>query len=91
MHPHTEVSEADLTRLINPVVRGWMYCYGAFCQSALYPLLGCVNSCLMRWIRKKYKRRRGREEAQKAWNRTVTQRPRSFAHWAWVPTVPVVW
>ncbi|MEU9451737.1 group II intron maturase-specific domain-containing protein [Streptomyces sp. NPDC048277] len=91
LHLHTEVSETDLARLINPVVRGWMIYYGAFFRSALYPLLGRINSYLMRWIRKKYKRLRGRKKAQEAWNRTVIQRPRFFAHWAWVNTVPVVW
>ncbi|MFD4949100.1 group II intron reverse transcriptase/maturase [Streptomyces sp. NPDC058409] len=91
LHRHTEVSETDLARLVNPVVRGWMQYYGAFYQSALYPLLGRINAYLMRWIRKKYKRLRGRKKAQDAWNRTVERRPRFFAHWAWVPSVPVVW
>ncbi|MFE7712724.1 group II intron reverse transcriptase/maturase, partial [Streptomyces sp. NPDC057486] len=63
----------------------------AFYRSALYPLLGRINAYLMRWIRKKYKRLRGRKKAQDAWNRTVERRPRFFAHWAWVPSVPVVW
>ncbi|MFK0258651.1 group II intron reverse transcriptase/maturase [Streptomyces sp. NPDC090445] len=91
LHRHTEVSETDLARLVNPVVRGWMQYYGAFYRSALYPLLGRINAYLMRWIRKKYKRLRGRKKAQDAWNRTVERRPRFFAHWAWVPSVPVVW
>ncbi|MFG2394853.1 group II intron reverse transcriptase/maturase, partial [Streptomyces lavendulae] len=91
LHRHTEVSETDLARLVNPVVRGWVQYYGAFCRSALYPLLGRINAYLMRWIRKKYKRLRGRKKAQDAWNRTVERRPRFFAHWAWVPSVPVVW
>ncbi|MET8439124.1 group II intron reverse transcriptase/maturase [Streptomyces sp900116325] len=91
LHRHTEVSETDLARLVNPVVRGWMQYYGAFYRSALYPLLGRINAYLMRWIRKKYKRLRGRKKAQDAWNATVERRPRFFAHWAWVPSVPVVW
>ncbi|MFD7409837.1 group II intron reverse transcriptase/maturase [Streptomyces sp. NPDC059866] len=91
LHLHTEVSETDLARLINPVVRGWMSYYGAFLRSALYPLLGRINAYLMRWIRKKYKRLRGRKKAQEAWNRSVIQRLRFFAHWAWVNTVPAVW
>jgi group II intron reverse transcriptase/maturase len=91
LHRHTEVSETDLARLVNPVVRGWMQYYGAFYRSALYPLLGRINAYLMRWIRKKYKRLRGRKKAQDAWNTTVERRPRFFAHWAWVPSVPVVW
>ncbi|MET8405714.1 group II intron reverse transcriptase/maturase [Streptomyces sp900116325] len=91
LHRHTEVSETGLARLVNPVVRGWMQYYGAFYRSALYPLLGRINAYLMRWIRKKYKRLRGRKKAQDAWNATVERRPRFFAHWAWVPSVPVVW
>ncbi|MFJ8113589.1 group II intron maturase-specific domain-containing protein [Streptomyces sp. NPDC096132] len=87
LHLHTEVSETDLARLINPVVRGWMQYYGVFYRSALHPFLGRINAYLMRWIRKKDKRLRGRKKAQEAWNRTVIQRPRFFAHWVWVSTV----
>jgi RNA-directed DNA polymerase len=65
--------------------------YGAFYRSALYPLLGRINAYLMRWLRKKHKRLRGRKKAQEAWTRAVTTRPRFFAHWAWVNTVPRVW
>jgi RNA-directed DNA polymerase len=33
--------------------------YGRFYRSALYPLLICINTYLVRWIRKKYKRLQG--------------------------------
>ena len=56
--------------------------------SALYPLLTRINAYLLRWLRKKHKRLRGRKKAQDAWNRAVTHRPRFFAHWAWVTTDP---
>jgi RNA-directed DNA polymerase len=65
--------------------------YGAFYRSALYPLLARINAYLMRWLRNKYKRLRGRKMAQRAWAEAVTTRPRYFAHWVWVPTVPAVW
>ena len=84
LHRRTDLSEADLARWINPVVRGWMNYYGAFYRSALYPLLARINAYLMRWLRKKHKRLRGRKKAQDAWERAVKQRPRYFAHWAWV-------
>jgi len=64
---------------------------GAFCPSALYPLLTRINAYLLRWLRKKHKRLRGRRKAQDAWNRAVRQRPRFFAHWAWVTWIPAVW
>ena len=64
---------------------------GAFCPSALCPLLTRINACLLRWLRKKHKRLRGRRKAQNAWKRAVRQRPRFFAHWAWVTWIPAVW
>lgn len=91
LHRHTKASVADLADWVNPVVRGWMNYYGAFYRSALYPLLGRINAYLMRWLRNKFKRFRARKKAHEAWVRAVSARPRFFAHWAWIPSVPVVW
>ena len=91
LHRRTGLSEADLARWINPIVRGWMNYYGAFYRSALYPLLTRINAYLLRWLRKKHPRLRGRRKAQDAWARACQQRPRYFAHWAWVMTIPAVW
>ena len=91
LHYRTQITEADLARRINPVVRGWMNYYGAFYRSALYPLLARINAYLMRWLRKKHKRLRGRKKAREAWERAVAQRPRFFSHWLWVNWVPRVW
>jgi len=52
LHHRTHLTEADLARRINPIVRGWMNYYGAFYKSALYPLLERINAYLMRWIRR---------------------------------------
>lgn len=91
LHHRTHLSEADLARRINPVVRGWMNYYGAFYRSALYPLLERINAYVMRWMRKKYKRLRGRKKAQDVWNQAVKRRPGFFAHWVWITHVPRVW
>ncbi|MEV4250020.1 reverse transcriptase domain-containing protein [Streptosporangium canum] len=91
LHHRAGSSEHDLSRLINPVVRGWMRYYGAFYRSALYPLLARINAYLMRWSRNKYKRLRGRKKAQAQWEMVVKSRPKFFAHWIWVNTVPTVW
>ncbi|MGI5134252.1 MULTISPECIES: hypothetical protein [unclassified Streptomyces] len=50
-----------------------------------------VNAYVMRWMRKKFKRLRGRKKAQMAWNQAVSRRPRFFAHWAWTTHAPRVW
>jgi len=91
LHHRTRSSEHDLARLVNPVVRGWMRYYGAFYRSALYPLLERINAYLMRWSRNKYKRLQGRKKARDQWEMVVKLRPKFFAHWTWVTTVPQVW
>jgi RNA-directed DNA polymerase len=77
---------ADLARWINPIVRGWMQYYGAFNRSALYRLLQRINTYLVRWLRKKFKRLRSFKKAKAAWQRVISQYPRAFAHWAWICT-----
>jgi RNA-directed DNA polymerase len=84
LHRRTELSAAELAEMINPVVRGWMQYYGAFYRSALSILLARINTYLVRWTRKKYKRLRAREKARAAWERATKRSPRLFAHWAWV-------
>jgi Group II intron, maturase-specific domain len=69
LHRRIGLSVTELARLINPVVRGWMQYYGAFYRSELYPLLSRINSYLMRWIRKKYKRLRTTRKAAGCWQR----------------------
>lgn len=84
LHRRTELSAAELAKMINPIVRGWMQYYGAFYRSALSVLLARINTYLVRWTRKKYKRLRTRKKARDAWERATKKSPRFFAHWAWV-------
>ncbi len=84
LHRRSDLDAADLAAMINPVVRGWMNYYGAFYRSALSILLARINSYLVRWSRKKYKRLRGRRKARAAWEHAVRRNPALFAHWAWV-------
>jgi RNA-directed DNA polymerase len=80
----TTLTLAGLRDWINPVIRGWMNYYGRFCRSALYPLLARINFYLKKWLRKKYKRLRGRKALNAAWKRITGQYPGTFPHWQWV-------
>lgn len=91
LHRCTGRSFIELARWINPIVRGWMNYYGAFYRSALYSLLVRINAYLMRWVRNKYRRFRGRRAFQQAWQRVTTRYPRLLAHWQWTTAVPAVW
>ena len=80
---------AGLAAWINPIVAGWMNYYGRFYRSRLYPLLQRINTYLMRWAGKKYKRLRGFRRFHAWWLGIVRHDPALFAHWRWVRTLTV--
>jgi group II intron reverse transcriptase/maturase len=84
LHALTGHGIGEIARVVNPVIRGWMQYYGAFYKTALYPLLRRINSYLVRWMRKKYRRLRPFKKAHEAWKRVTSQYPTWFAHWRWV-------
>ncbi len=84
LHRRTGSNSAELAALINPAVRGWMSYYGRFYRSALYPLFRRINTYLLRWTMKKYKKLRTWKKSMQAMGDAAAQRPRYFAHWAWV-------
>ena len=62
--------------------------YGQFCTgSALHPFLQRINTYLMRWAQKKYRRLRGLERFQAWWTGLISREPGLFKHWAWTRTV----
>jgi RNA-directed DNA polymerase len=83
IHRRTGHTFAQLARVINPIVRGWMQYYGAFYHSALKPLLRRINSYLVRWIRRKYKRLAGFNKAKECFQGITQRYPKMFAHWQW--------
>lgn len=50
MHLKNEKSLEDLSRMFNPVIRGWMQYYGHFYKSELYSVLKHMNKALIRWV-----------------------------------------
>lgn len=42
----TELSLRDISRLFNPVLRGWVAYYGRFYPSAMYPVFRHFNKTL---------------------------------------------
>jgi RNA-directed DNA polymerase len=77
-------SLADLARLINPVVRGWMQYYGWFYRSRCLEVVGySVTRALVKWAMRKYKRFRGRWMQAYHWlGRVAARDGRLFVHWS---------
>jgi RNA-directed DNA polymerase len=72
----------DISRMFNPVIRGWINYYGCFYKSGLYPVLRKLNRAIIHWARRKYKRlARHRRRAEYWLGRIARGEPQLFAHW----------
>jgi len=82
LHRLSDKGLLDLSRMFNPIIRGWINYYGSFYRSALYPLFDQLNRSLKRWAMRKYKRLRGRQRQAAYWLRRIrSQQPSLFSHW----------
>lgn len=84
IHLRTTTDLAELARWMNPVIRGWMNYYGKFYRTELDGLLRRINTYLVRWARRKFKRLRSFKKAKRWWNGLLRRQPALFAHWAWM-------
>ena len=82
LHRLSDKDLLDLSRMFNPIIRGWLNYYGSYYRSALYPLCDHLNRLLKRWAMRKFKRLRGRQRRAAHWLRRIRrQQPALFAHW----------
>ena len=78
----TELSLRDISRLHNPVLRGWVAYYGKFCPSALYPVFRHFNRTLVAWAMRKYRRLKGHKtRASRFLEEVAAKQPHLFVHW----------
>jgi RNA-directed DNA polymerase len=80
----------DLSRMFNPVIRGWINYYGCFYKSQLYSVLRHMDRALIQWARRKYKKLMRHKRRASSWlGRLARNRPELFAHWQMgiLPTV----
>ena len=72
----------DLSRILNPKIRGWINYYGAHSKSTLYSVLKHINKALQKWIRRKYKKIANSKERARNWLKQVAKEaPSLFKHW----------
>jgi RNA-directed DNA polymerase len=82
IHLKPDKSIDDISRMFNPVIRGWINYYGRFYKSALYPVLRHMNRVLIHWARRKYKRLSCHRRRAEHWlGRIARREPQLFAHW----------
>jgi RNA-directed DNA polymerase len=72
----------DLSRMFNPIIRGWLQYYGRYYRSALYPPMRGLDRDLALWAKRKYKKLRGHLRRATHWIARLSRRaPELFAHW----------
>ena len=82
LHLRSDKELADLARMFNPFLYGWINYYGKYYKSAMYPTFQHLNRTLTRWAMRKYKRFRYHQRNATHWLGKIAQRERSlFAHW----------
>lgn len=82
LHLRSDKSLDDLSRMFNPILRGWINYYGSYYKSALYPVFKMLNRTLVRWATRKYKKlRRHRRRATHWLGHIASRQPSLFAHW----------
>ena len=78
----TDLSLRDISRLHNPILRGWVAYYGKFYPSALYPIFRHFNQTLVAWAMRKYRRLKGHKTRACIFlENTAKKQPRLFVHW----------
>jgi RNA-directed DNA polymerase len=78
----TELSLRDISRLYNPILRGWIAYYGRYYPSAMYPLYRHINNTLVAWAMRKYRRlKRHKTRASLFLESVAEAQPYLFVHW----------
>ena len=73
---------SDLSKMFNPVLRGWLNYYGRFHGSAMKPVWQHMNAFLVRWLMRKYKHLAWHKTRARRWlTQLAASAPKAFAHW----------
>lgn len=82
VHRRADMELQDLSRMYNPVIRGWVNYYSKYNKTALYPTFYHLNRTLIKWAMRKYKRFRIHQRRAASWLGEIARRePQLFAHW----------
>ena len=82
MHLKPGKTLEDLSRMFNPVIRGWVNYYGRFYKSEMYSVLRHMDRALVRWVQRKHKKFATHKRRAEHWLGKIARRDRKlFVHW----------
>jgi len=72
----------ELSQMFDPIIRGWTNYYCCFNKSRMNPVLRHINTALIHWARRKYKKLAQHKKRAERWlGRIARQQPQLFKHW----------
>ncbi len=77
----TELDLINISKIFNPILRGWYNYYGKYYLTGLAPLWRHFNFTLVSWAMRKFKKLKGKTRAMNFLKRVVKENPSLFIHW----------
>ncbi len=71
----------DLANMFNSKIQGWINYYTHFYKAEIYGVLRYINGCLVKWVRKKYKKLKHHRRAEYWLGNVAKREGKLFAHW----------
>lgn len=85
LNRQTYLSLQQIADNINPIITGWLNYYTKFTKSECWKVMKYLNDKLSRWVKRKYKRFKGKKKLGKAYDWLVVRASYDktlFSHWA---------
>lgn len=77
----SDKSIIDISLMFDSKLQGWINYYGHFYKSEVIKICIYFNKCLVKWVRRKYKKKNSNKKA-KEWLKQIAKREaRLFVHW----------
>ena len=77
----TNKTLAEIGRIVNPKIRGWINYYAKYYKTEMYKVLRYINYCLLKWVRRKFKNIHSRKQATKWLDKIAKTNTDIFSHW----------
>jgi group II intron reverse transcriptase/maturase len=71
----------DIANMFNSKIQGWLNHYTYFYKSEIYDVLRYINNCLVKWVRRKYKKQKARRKAEYWLGQVARRDTKLFAQW----------